>query len=642
MNRIILIGNGFDLAHKLNTRYNDFITDFWTRQVEEIKNNKDWKKQEREANQKNEIKNNLTKTVYFENDYFRLKFEKNLNWNDLRKKVEYKNKFLEEINNAQKIENWLDIEKLYFKELKRCKNIFKEYESSNPEKAIDPVKKLNSDFKIITEKLENYLREEIRKKDLVINNSINAGYETKLQAEFKKIIFEGKCHEEIEECEEILLLNFNYTNTEELYKTHKNYKFEEDNKGNLKIIHIHGELDNIENKVIFGYGDEKSDESKEIENLDDNRFLENVKSVKYTETNNYSELEDFIKKPYKVIVLGHGCGNSDRTLLKMLFEGEKEPCKCEEIIVYYYFDTKNLSDNFNDIRNNIYRNFDDKGTFRTRLRDKRHSDKIPNKDLLDNKTVLDLFVAENLIKVELPNSDFKYKLVANGVRTEYTLNNYYIGKYQVTQALWASVMDKNPSKFTGKNLPVESVSWYDAVEFCNKLTEKLNQEMEDKDKRSCCYKITKDTNGIIKKVEFISRATGFRLPSEAEWQYAAYGGSKSKNYDYSGSNNLDEVGWYCENSENEKLDDNIWIGELIYKGQTHEVGKKKPNELGIHDMSGNVWEWCEDDHNEFYPYSVLRGGSFCIDAKGCRVTNRSGQAPDKRHHGIGFRLAITL
>ena len=628
LNRIILIGNGFDLAHGLKTRYHDFIIDFWSRQAKEIKDSDDWKKQEQEENQKEEIRNKWTKTVFFENDHFRLKFEKNLSWNDLRNKVEYKNKFLEEINNTQNIENWLDIEKLYFKELKKCKNEFKKYEFTNPEKAIEPVKKLNSDFEVIKKELENYLKEEIIKKKLVINNSINPGYEKKLQTEFKRIIFEGKCKEETELCEKILLLNFNYTNTEELYKTYskgnKDYKFEENNKGSLKIIHIHGKLDEIKNKMIFGYGDEKSDESKEIENLDDNRFLENVKSVRYTETNNYGELEDFIKEPYKVVVLGHSCGNSDRTLLKMLFEGEKDKCKCEEIIVYYYFDPKNLSDNFNDIRNNIYRNFDDKGIFRTRLRNKQHSDRIPNKDLLEDKTVLDLFVEENLINIKVPNVDFNYKLLDERVTSEFILNNYYIGKYQVTQSLWESVMGNNPSNFIGKFLPVENVSWFDAVEFCNKLTEKLNIELEEKDKKTFYYNIVKDKNGIITKVDQIQNATGFRLPTEAEWEYAARGGNKSKNYEYSGSNHVKDVAWYNENSDN----------------MTHPVGQLKPNELGLYDMSGNVWEWCEDKYSNDSSNRVLRGGSCSDYAQYCRVSYRNYFTPDFRSYFMGFRLVL--
>ncbi len=135
---------------------------------------------------------------------------------------------------------------------------------------------------------------------------------------------------------------------------------------------------------------------------------------------------------------------------------------------------------------------------------------------------------------------------------EVTLSSYYIGKTEVTQALWKAVMGSNPSRFKGDNLPVEQVSWDD----CQKFIRRINA------------------------------ATGkqFRLPTEAEWEYAARGGNQSKGYKYSGSNNLDKVAWYGEDWET---------------GSTHPVGKKQPNELGLYDMSGNVWEWCADWYGDY-------------------------------------------
>ena len=185
-------------------------------------------------------------------------------------------------------------------------------------------------------------------------------------------------------------------------------------------------------------------------------------------------------------------------------------------------------------------------------------------------------------------------------------NDYYIGKYEVTQALWQAVMGSNPSYFKGDNLPVEQVSWNDCQEFLSKL----------------------------------NRITGktFRLPTEAEWEYAARGGKKSRGCQYSGSNNLSDVAWYWDNSGS----------------KTHAVGSKQSNELGIYDMSGNVWEWCQDWHGRYSKSSqtnptgatsgsgrVSRGGCWIGDAGLCRSSYRSDDAPDDRNSDLGFRLVLS-
>ena len=185
-------------------------------------------------------------------------------------------------------------------------------------------------------------------------------------------------------------------------------------------------------------------------------------------------------------------------------------------------------------------------------------------------------------------------------------NDYYISKYEVTQALWQAVMGKKPSKFKGDNLPVEQVSWDDCQKFINKL----------------------------------NRITGkkFRLPTEAEWEYAARGGKKSRGYQYSGSNNLSDVAWYYNNS-----------GE-----KTHAVGSKQANELGIYDMSGNVWEWCQDWYGEYNsssqvnpigansgPYRVYRGASWSKAARLCRSSCRDCYMPSYRDFNIGLRLVLS-
>ena len=185
-------------------------------------------------------------------------------------------------------------------------------------------------------------------------------------------------------------------------------------------------------------------------------------------------------------------------------------------------------------------------------------------------------------------------------------NDYYIGKYEVTQALWKAVMGKNPSNFKGDNLPVEEVSWNDCQKFISKL------------------------NSITGKT--------FRLPTEAEWEYAARGGKKSRGYQYSGSNNLSDVAWYTDNSGS----------------KTHTVGSKQANELGIYDMSGNVYEWCQDWKGSYSSSSqvnptgdnsgsrrVGRGGSWGDAAGICRSSVRSIFAPDNRRSGLGLRLVLS-
>ena len=188
-----------------------------------------------------------------------------------------------------------------------------------------------------------------------------------------------------------------------------------------------------------------------------------------------------------------------------------------------------------------------------------------------------------------------------------TLSDYYIGQTEVTQELWDAVMGSNPSYFIGDNQrPVEMV----VLNGCQEFIEKLN------------------------------RLTGknFRLPTEAEWEYAARGGNKSKGYKYSGSNDADAVAWYGNNSG----------------GKTHAVATKQANELGLYDMSGNVWEWCQDwygyysSNSQTNPtgpstgsYRVLRGGSLtCNDTLAVRVSDRLSVRPDCRIIGIGLRLAL--
>lgn len=180
-----------------------------------------------------------------------------------------------------------------------------------------------------------------------------------------------------------------------------------------------------------------------------------------------------------------------------------------------------------------------------------------------------------------------------------TLSDYYIGETVVTQALWKAVMGDNPSFRKGDNLPVESVSWDDCQEFLKQLSEKTGKT--------------------------------FRLPTEAQWEYAARGGRKSQGFRYAGSNDIDKVAWYAVNSGYSDI---------------HQVQQKVANELGLYDMSGNVWEWCQDEWRYNYnavpndSFRVIRGGNCRIDALYSRVSSRHCCMPVNRNFTLGFRLVL--
>ena len=448
MNRIILIGNGFDKAHGLPTGYVDFINNYWEHFVDELEH--------------------CNSRVYEDDDKlcsFTLLYDDIINsriktWEDFMlsssvlqhstalEKIEYikhandycevqKTSFLNEIDKAVETRNWVDIENEYYRLLKNIPkktNIDKKTHLNALNNELDYVKKrlvqylktipsvqvderikqiiyepfkikdisvsclyafhqflkarLDSDIRQGNSVLKNY--GDMQTKD-ILNDAI--AYVNRLKPcgspnpnsgryrigpnspDFDKHLSNIEHGEPVPDYfllpDQILLLNFNYTKTANQYL----------NQGTtFEINHIHGEIDNDDNPIIFGYGDELDESYKELSRLNDNDYLKNMKSIRYLETDNYRNLLRFVDSaPFQIYILGHSCGTSDRTLLNTLFEHKN----CVSIKPYYFID-KYGKDNYIELVQNISRNFENTATMRDRVVNKGYCDYFVRYDLLDD------------------------------------------------------------------------------------------------------------------------------------------------------------------------------------------------------------------------------------------------------------------
>ena len=416
MNRLILVGNGFDLAHGLKTSYKDFIDDFWEDVI--FKLNMFKSDTLLFSNECIEISQDPFPTIDISNFKEIVKNYTTLKRFLSTKKIrfEFKNVFFNTLSDTS-VNNWVDIENIYYFYLKQ--NIEK-----NKYPKFSDVSDLNEDFNQTKKLLENYLSK--INKDFNISNQITKhiqsifnlqDIESKYQTEIINLIENNiqqlnindikKLNKTLEfflenwrnqnnlEKEnfiksqaknlgkdilellnlyptETLLLNFNYTNTtldyiDEFNKINGNYE-----DYNISEIHIHGELNHPENPIIFGFGDDVDKKYQEFEDLNDNRYLENFKSIAYLQTDNYKKLLEFIdSEEYQVFIFGHSCGISDRTMLNTIFEHDN----CKSIKPFYH-KRDNGTDNYTEIVQNISRNFNDKKKYRDRVVNKTYCEPL--------------------------------------------------------------------------------------------------------------------------------------------------------------------------------------------------------------------------------------------------------------------------
>ncbi|TZF98689.1 hypothetical protein FW781_01820 (plasmid) [Chryseobacterium panacisoli] len=420
MNRIILIGNGFDLAHGMPTSYGSFIDDYWYNKKEEIFNHYLGKEFEDDCILIKRVPN--IKYSLPESDYESI--QRSLRYAD--DEIVFKNEFFAVLNKHKSFLNWVDIENDYYFLLKNCYKKPSKY----------TITQLNKEFSVIECLLEEYLTKvekefskgfpnnddeisfkrsinEVIYSDFNLRDFSETSINNLTEIEFQRVYSEIKSIEEghislsdnelserdlrlyqvlinnqnkkqkIKELltseaannyfrhrpKEVLFVNFNYTSTE-VYYDNPPIDREFGRDISTDVIHIHGILNNkTDNKIIFGFGDEIDKDYLEIENLNDNEYLQNIKSMKYLESDSYKRLLDFINSNnYQVFIFGHSCGISDRTLLNTLFEHKN----CSSVKPYYR-KKDDGTDNYSEMIRNISRNFTDKASMRDKVVNKKYT-----------------------------------------------------------------------------------------------------------------------------------------------------------------------------------------------------------------------------------------------------------------------------
>lgn len=401
MNKLVIVGNGFDLAHGLPTSYKHFIDDFWKNLFQNYRHEK-FKNLvyiddgfltfqiASEISNYDDFSGHGTRYIsWFKDVYQKQRFFNTKNHGGQHDIFYFRSEFLETISTKNSIENWVDIENEYYL---RLKQVVKNDNWGDLTKK-ENVQKLNEEFEQIKNLFEEYLIKDIAEVydfTKFVGRSWVKLYDIlkpiSLFNNESRLLEEFLLQEDIEEIEVLFeiektkgerkantyVLNFNYTFTidQYIYEMYKNSNYWE------KIIHIHGNLEKNKNPINFGFGDEMDVDYKLIEDLNDNEYLQNFKSFKYSQNSNYQNLLRIIEsEKFQVYILGHSCGLSDRTLLNAIFEHEN----CRSIKVFYHErDGKNgEEDNFTEIVQNISRHFNDKKLMRSKIVNKSLCDPLP-------------------------------------------------------------------------------------------------------------------------------------------------------------------------------------------------------------------------------------------------------------------------
>lgn len=361
MNRLVIVGNGFDLAHGLPTGYCDFIDWYWGEVIKNLKKidihtggsfednilrisfkfrRREFYSQEPKLQKEISLIDSYGKLCSFISDHKIMPSGNSLDMmvESDNCKMGFSNNFFEVINSKRSIQNWVDIENEYYKLLKECL-----VEEDN-----DKVKKLNEEFELIKDMLKKYLDEGVNKKFIFKTNE-SVGEIAKF---FEKTHLNQKN----------LFLNFNYTETVDVYIKAFGGNMDMKDYGETKQIQIHGRLNDKLNEINFGFGDEMDEDYKSIEKKDDNEYLKNIKSFQYLQNSNYKDMLEFVESDeFQVFIMGHSCGLSDRILLNKIFEHHN----CRSIKVFYY---KNGEwDNYTEIVQNISRHFNKKEMMREKI-----------------------------------------------------------------------------------------------------------------------------------------------------------------------------------------------------------------------------------------------------------------------------------